>query len=180
MWEDGKGQWGFVTFDRYHKPQWEFSCGPVPQCVVDTWVPSKSKIGQAEIYGAIMPYFSLPASRLKDRECIHFVDNTSACAGLFKGYSPKADSACMLGRLHIHLATLRVIVWWAYVASKANVSDGPSRYDFALVCLLGASWTAPAIINGAWLLSPLESLLPATRKLCGSMRRRKRKAIGES
>ena len=50
-----------------------------------------------------------------------------------KGSSPKRDSSWMLTVLHLIFSRLGIAPWFAYVASKANCSDGPSRLDFSFV-----------------------------------------------
>ena len=70
-------------------------------------------------------------------EVVHFVDNTSAVYGLVKGYSPQPDSAAIIAAFHVSNVALRALVWFNYVASKANVADLPSRgaFDEMAFCL---------------------------------------------
>ena len=53
-----------------------------------------------------------------------FIDNTSACAGLVKGY---ASSGLLVNAFHAFNVSLRADVFFEYVRSKANIGDLPSR-----------------------------------------------------
>ena len=64
-----------------------------------------------------------------DREVVHFVDNTSAVAGLRKGYSSRADTALILISFWLLITILRCNPWFEYVPSKLNIADLPSRGD---------------------------------------------------
>lgn len=45
-------------------------------------------------------------------------------------------------------AALNIAPWFAYVASKANCSDGPSRFDFSYAAqVLGAAWVEPICLT---------------------------------
>ena len=88
----------------------------------------KQYIGQLELLAATACYYSCP-DIFRDRDVVHFIDNTSAIAALLKGYSGVPDSARIVHAFHSLNAGLRVRPWFQYVASKANVSDLPSRGD---------------------------------------------------
>ena len=110
---------------------------PIPQWMVDRWSDlsphgGSQKIGQAEILAAIAVYFSLPADQIRGRRVLHFIDNTSALYAIFNGYSRAPDSSWLVNIFHCMNATPKADVWWAYVATKANVADLPSRgmFDF--------------------------------------------------
>jgi len=70
---------------------------------------------------------------LRDREVIHFIDNTGALFGLMRGYARDVDSARMVHTFHTIAAAMGSRVWLAYVASKANLADLPSRGSFQLL-----------------------------------------------
>ena len=79
---------------------------------------------------------------------LHYIDNTSSMAGAIKGYSSKSDSAFLLTILHLLFAVLSIAPWFAYVASKANCSDGPSRLDFSFAAgVLHAQWLKPICLT---------------------------------
>ena len=72
------------------------------------------------------PYTTLPHV-FKGRQVIHFIDNTSACAALVKGYSRAIDSGLIVNAFHAFNLGLRADVFFEYVRSKANPADLPSR-----------------------------------------------------
>ena len=76
----------------------------------------------------ILPYLSEP-ERFRGKDVIHFVDNTSAIYCSIKGYSSDADTAALVHLLHAVMCELDVSVWFEYVPSAENISDGPSRAD---------------------------------------------------
>ena len=86
----------------------------------------KQQITQAETLVAALVLQEVPHA-LQDVDALWFIDNQGAEAGLISGYSGALDSAAMLGVTHICLAALNCRVWWEYVASELNPSDGLSR-----------------------------------------------------
>jgi len=61
------------------------------------------------------------------RRTIHFIDNTSAIAGLVKGYSSAPDSGLIVNAFHAYNLGLGAEPFFEYVRSEANVADAPSR-----------------------------------------------------
>ena len=61
------------------------------------------------------------------RHVIHFIDNTSACAALVKGYARAVDSGLIVHAFHAYNVGLRADVFFEYVRSAANIADLPSR-----------------------------------------------------
>ena len=55
-------------------------------------------VNQLEILAAVIVYYSVRCE-LHGRRVIHFIDNTSALAGLIKGYSSAADSSALVHAL---------------------------------------------------------------------------------
>ena len=56
-----------------------------------------------------------------------FVDNVGVLAQLTKGSSGAADLGPLVGAIHFLLVWFDIRVWWEYVESEANISDGLSR-----------------------------------------------------
>ena len=76
----------------------------------------------------VAAYTSRP-DQLRDRDVVHFIDNSGALVGLAKGYSSDVDSARLVSAFHVMNATVRSNVWFEYVPSRgANISDLPSRW----------------------------------------------------
>ena len=125
MLQDGIGRLGFAFYDP------EDSTYFFSSCIVPTWMFAMFKfpthcIGQLEIMAALFVYLTIEkfdVSRLKDRGVLHWVDNTSAIFGLYKGYSASEDSSRLIQFFHLLMAKLNFRTRWEYVASKANVAD---------------------------------------------------------
>jgi hypothetical protein len=72
-----------------------------------------------------------PASVLTESEtfagkdAIHLVDNISALYCAFEDYSKSPDSARIVHCIHSVLRASDTTVWFEYVPSKENTSDGP-------------------------------------------------------
>ena len=56
-----------------------------------------------------------------------FIDNMAVQCSLITGSSRAPDVAVITAATHIALARLGISVWFEYVASKSNCSDGGSR-----------------------------------------------------
>ena len=145
MLQDGVGRLGFVV----HDPSDDltlYSSYLVPQWMLLMFAHPLHCIGQLEIMAALMVYITLDSydpDMVRDRDIIHFVDNTSAIMGLYKGYSPSPDSCRLIQIFHLLMARMNFRVWWEWVASKANISDLPSRDDYDLLIRWAATWVAP-------------------------------------
>ena len=63
----------------------------------------------------------------RGRDLLMFVDNVGVLAQLTKGSSSAEDPAPLVGTIHLLLAHFSIRVWWEYVDSPANCSDGLSR-----------------------------------------------------
>ena len=104
----------------------EHARAAVPDSFMDAFITRKQYIGQIEILAGLCAYTSF-GRRLRGRHVMHFVDNTSALAGMARGYAGPTDSRRLVHALHTLLSALRVKAWFEYVPSKANPSDAPSR-----------------------------------------------------
>ena len=179
MYESGTGGIGFVAYDpdihRYF-----YSAHKVPRWVYLFFRVLQTYIGQLEILAVLFAYTTIPHSLTRGRKILHYIDNTSSMAGAIKGSSPKRDSAWMLTVLHIIFSLLDIAPWFAYVASKANCSDGPSRFDFSFVSTLRAEWLHPIPLTLAeWSRKPHEwipVLPPRFKRATGAQRRATKKA----
>lgn len=116
----------------------------VPQSMVDRWIPKQTYMGQLELLARPIA-LSTWANSLTNSKCIHFVDNDAASASLVKGYSPKSDSCEIAGAYWIQAALTSSDIYIDRVESKSNLSDGPSRLDFAILASLGSIPVSPII-----------------------------------
>ena len=112
----------------------------------------KQYIGQLEKVWAGSPYFTL-RKRLANTRPIHFIDNTSAIAGLVKGYARPIDSAKIVHAVSAVCAAISCTPYYTYVRSDANIADLPSRHAIPelidVLARLGwlqhTTWVEPAL-----------------------------------
>jgi hypothetical protein len=138
--------------------KWLHSSVEIPAAVLASLTERKQYIGQLELLAAVAVYYSLP-DVFAGRQVIHFIDNTSALAGLLKGYSSISDSARIVHAFWARVVGLQVDVWFEYVPSEANVADRPSRLDDVFVVGVLGSTRVTTIIP------PFSSWLSATDAL---------------
>jgi hypothetical protein len=113
---DGKGGRQVYTAEHEAGKEW-----------TDKFDPNKKQyIGQFEMLYASGSLETL-GSILKGRQIIHFIDNTSALAGLIKGYASMHDMGFMVNAYHAMALGLECETYFEYVRSEANVADMPSR-----------------------------------------------------
>ena len=121
-------------------------------------------ICQLEILAALFAYLSMPSSRFANRHVLHWVDNTAAVTGLYKGSSSRADSAYLLCILSILRLRFAFRPFWEYVRSKANIADLPSRGIFGSLISMGAIWLTPVLPTEHEYRRSLHDWLPAMFK----------------
>ena len=160
MYEATKGGLGLVAYDPDDR-SFFYSAYQVPRWIYPFMRVLQTYIGQLEIMAVLFAYLTIPRSKLYSRPVLHFIDNTSM-AGAIKGYSSKSDSSWLLSILHLVLSTIGLAPWFAYVASAANCSDGPSRNDFDYVRNLpNLRWLEPVSLTfQQWRSSPRDWIEP--------------------
>ena len=62
-----------------------------------------------------------------DCDVIWFVDNEAACSTLVRGASRESDVNDIAELTHLHSLKLRCRIWYEWIDSKSNPSDGLSR-----------------------------------------------------
>ena len=174
------GWLGFVVYDP-DTGEFVHSDSNLPQHIRDFFVEQKQKIGQCEIAAAVAVYSSLPGL-FRDRQVIHWIDNTSAISCLLHGYSGKPDSARLVNAFHLYVAGLRSNIHFEYVESKANVADLPSRSEFEF--LLNTLRSSPVkfdIFDAATWSGPLREFLSrSSNGLSDKMRLKRKRKRGRS
>jgi hypothetical protein len=98
----------------------------IPTQVYDIWGQQETYIAQLEMMMVLAAIIE-DGAQLKYRRGIWFVDNVAALMALVRGRSnqPALDQMALL--IHTALFTLRAWVYFEWVESKANWSDGISR-----------------------------------------------------
>ena len=95
-------------------------------------------ICQAELLALVSAYFSFP-ELLGQRLVHHFVDNKPARSIAISGSSSSRICCRILHTYHLQILKLACQPWIGFVYSEDNISDLPSRNEFALMRRLGAS-----------------------------------------
>lgn len=108
-------------------------------------------IMQAELIAAISVYFSLP-HYFRGMSVIHWIDNTGALSALINGAASKEDCAMLVSILHAQMVGLRVLPYYAWIPTKANVADLPTRIERRL-------FIPPWAIEMPFHLPPVEEFL---------------------
>ena len=102
----------------------------VPQWVVDAWELRTTYIGQGELLAGPLAML-LHEQAMKGRYVTWYVDNTSAVSALIKTCSPTADNSPMALVSGLMAARAQMRIWYEWVPTHQNESDGLSRdgYD---------------------------------------------------
>ena len=92
----------------------------------DLWDSQSAKIAQLELCVIVMTIASM-ASELRGHHCLWFVDNFASLMSLIRGRSSTLELDAMTGIVHAMLCGLQCMIYWEWVASADNWSDGVSR-----------------------------------------------------
>ena len=98
----------------------------VPVSLYPLLCPRKTQIAIGEML-AVYLAFIFYGKAFEQRSSICFVDNMGVIHTIVNGTSPMVDLGCFAQGIHRRLASLGATVWWEYVASASNISDGGSR-----------------------------------------------------
>ena len=117
---------------------WRHCSAAVPADLIAKLRPRKQQIGPLETLGALVCYLSRP-EQFRNRQVIHFIDNTGALFSMAKGYTKVVDAARMVHVFHSLCAAIDAQVWFEFVPSGANLADQPSRDELELLHELGST-----------------------------------------
>ena len=116
---------GWVIFD----PLSEFPVGGtmvIPESILAKWVSRDQQIFVAEALAPLAATI-LHHSTFLHRDVIWFIDNVGACSVLIKGNSSQYDAGIVAATCLLAWARMGVRMWFEWVASDDNPSDGLSR-----------------------------------------------------
>ena len=100
-------------------------------------------MGQLETLATASAYSSA-YGLLWGRNVIHFIDNVQALTAMASGASRDRVAARLVHMFHASNVAVRASTWFEYVPSAANVSDLPSRNEFAW---LHARGSVPCLVD---------------------------------
>jgi hypothetical protein len=139
--EDDRVSCGAVMIDGSRKEF--FGCHIHPELVARWRKGDKMQfIGQAEIYPLVL---ARSTWKFVDRRVLYFVDNDSARFAAIACYSPIRDSLDLLWQIALLDTDRHNISWYDRVPTLSNLSDAPSRLEFAPVVALGFSEVPPLV-----------------------------------
>ena len=139
-WSANSGRMGLVLWCPYRMELF-YSSRKVPFYLVEYFMHlqlQSTYICQAELLALVAAYFSYP-ELLGQRLIHHFVDNKPARSIAISGSSSSRICSRILHTYHLQVLKLACRPWIGFVYSEDNISDLPSRNDFALMRRLGAT-----------------------------------------
>ena len=98
----------------------------VPESMLCKWQARNQQVFVAEAL-AVLAATLLHQDILRNRDVIWFVDNIGALQVLIKGNSSQFDAGNVCAAAHLYWAAAGTRVWFEWVASNDNPSDGLSR-----------------------------------------------------
>ena len=124
---------GWVIFDSFQQRPlaWTLDLDPA---IVGTWLPRRQQIFAAEAMAAPAATSNIPAS-FRGRDVLWFVDNESACSTLIRGASTQEDVNGIAECVHVMAMALCCRLWFEWIDSGSNPSDGLSRRASNAKCL---------------------------------------------
>ena len=126
--EDGYAGIGVVVWDPSDDTL-SYAGGEAPAWLLAFFASLHSKsnyIFELELVAALCAYLTFP-DVLQGRILHHFIDNEGAKFGLIRGFSGKPGGERVLHAAASEIVGLACYPWFGRVASKDNLSDGPSR-----------------------------------------------------
>ena len=122
--EDGTLRMGWIIFPPDSEPTGG-TC-VVPQATLDSWNPRKQQIYPGEAFASLVVPVLHP-TLFAAQDVLWFVDNEAAVASLIRAGSSQLDVHLICQFAHMVLFRARARVWYEWVDSGSNPSDGLSR-----------------------------------------------------
>ena len=127
-YDDRRGSGGFLLA-LFDSPGQQPRLGRYTQITSDVyakWKPCETYIAQLEL---LMVYLALIvfAEHFRGRRGTWYIDNIAALMALVRGRSRHEDLDYLAGAVHAAMFSLEVWIYFEWIESKANWSDGISR-----------------------------------------------------
>ena len=111
----------------------------VPPEEIDLWIPRKQQIFPGEaLCGLVVPLHL--NSLLNNCDILWWGDNEAAIAALARGTSSQDDVHELVQATHLTLHRLSSRVWWEWIDTSSNPSDGLSRSGLTDPWTLSQNW----------------------------------------
>lgn len=111
----------------------------VPPEEIDLWIPRKQQIFPGEALCGLVAPLHL-GSLLKNCDILWWGDNEAAIAALARGTSSQDDVHELVQATHLTLHRLSSRVWWEWIDTSSNPSDGLSRSGLTDAWTLRQNW----------------------------------------
>ena len=111
----------------------------VPDVVIQTWQFRRQQIFPGEaLCGLVVQVCHAPS--LQGKDCLWFVDNEAAASSLIRGSSSEADVHEIALSSSILSTSLGSRIWYEWIDSDSNLSDGLSRLGLQDPWTLSQGW----------------------------------------
>ncbi|CAE8598126.1 unnamed protein product, partial [Polarella glacialis] len=98
----------------------------IPELLMEQFIARKTQITPCEAFcGVVVPFNNLEL--LRGRDVVWFIDNTAALSILIKGASSLHDLNSIATVMHLLMAKVGCRIWFEWIDSDSNPSDGLSR-----------------------------------------------------
>ena len=124
-----------------------YTDGKPAQRLVDSLKPRKDSQIMAWESVAIALGLSTFQNELAGRSVVLYSDNAGAESATRKGAAKEWDHAQVIHQVWSMALACGIHLWIERVPSKENISDAPSREDYALMRSLHAEWRAPLVAD---------------------------------
>ena len=98
----------------------------VPPSLISVFNERKQQIHMGELLAPVCSVLHW-GQLIKDASVIFYIDNMGILCNVVNGSARQLDAGTVTFALHLQLASLRSSVWWEWVESESNCSDGGSR-----------------------------------------------------
>ena len=120
-----------------------------PPGVLALFAERKHYSGVLELFAVYMHLYE-HRWQLKSRDIRFFVDNVGVLAQLTKGASSAEDLSPIVSAIHFLIVMFDMRIWWEYVESEANISDGLSRKGANDDMAIRLSWKPKPALLPPW------------------------------
>ena len=98
----------------------------VPVAVLSSFNERKQQIHMGELLAPICAILRWPQF-FSGTSAIAYIDNMGVLCNIVNGSSRAGDAGTLVFALHLQMARLNSCIWWEWVESESNCSDGGSR-----------------------------------------------------
>ena len=134
---------GGVLFDK-SQGRVVWTSMPVPQCLMEEWLPRKTQIVMIELLAPVILAQSC-REQLRGRKVLLFVDSEPVEGALVKGYSNRSDMSWLTSVFWSQMLELDCLIYVDRVPTDANLADGPSRGRDAEAIQGNWEWVEPVV-----------------------------------